>query len=57
MDTIQMPFNGWVGKYYVVYMKNEMIFSHKKEWYPSPIQIQTEPEGIMLMELSQIKKN
>lgn len=30
MDTIQMPFNGRIGKDYVVYMKNEMILSHKK---------------------------
>ena len=30
METIQMPFNGWVGKDYVVYIKNEMILSHKK---------------------------
>lgn len=43
-----MPFNGWVGKDSVVYMKNEMIFSHKREWHLSPIQIQTEPEGIVL---------
>jgi hypothetical protein len=57
LETTQVSYNWWMDQENVVYIHNEILLSHKKEWNPSSAAKWMDLEDIMWCEAKQTQKD